>query len=100
VRDRASFAFALVAVAALVQLVDGAVSDCRIAFGSVAHGPWRAMAAEESLRGQPANEDSFARAAEAELDQARPLRDNAYKVPLARNLLVRTLEEVTRPWAS
>jgi xanthine dehydrogenase YagS FAD-binding subunit len=100
VRDRASFAFALVAVAALVQLVDGAVSDCRIAFGGVAHGPWRAMAAEESLRGQPANEDSFARAAEAELDQARPLRDNAYKVPLARNLLVRTLEEVTRPWAS
>lgn len=96
VRDRASFAFALVSVAVLVQLADGAVGDCRIAFGGVAHAPWRALRSEESLRGQPASIDSFARAAEAELAQASPLRENAYKVPLARNLLIRTLEQVTR----
>ena len=97
VRDRASFAFALVSVAALVKVADGAVGDCRIAFGGVAHIPWRARTAEESLRGQPASEDSFARAAEAELELAEPLRDNAFKVPLARNLLIRTLMEVTAP---
>jgi xanthine dehydrogenase YagS FAD-binding subunit len=95
VRERTSFAFALVSAATLVQVIDGAVSDCRIAFGGVAHAPWRALIAEESLRGQPVSEDSFTRAAEAELEQARPLRDNAFKVPLARNLLVRTLAEVT-----
>ena len=97
VRDRASFAFALVSVAALVKVADGAVGDCRIAFGGVAHIPWRARTAEESLRGQPVSEDSFARAVEAELEQAEPLRDNAFKVPLARNLLIRTLMEVTAP---
>jgi xanthine dehydrogenase YagS FAD-binding subunit len=95
VRDRASFAFALVSVAALVQIADDRVGDCRIAFGGLAHVPWRARTAEESLRGQPVSEDSFARAAEAELAQAKPLRDNAFKVPLARNLLVRTLMEAS-----
>jgi xanthine dehydrogenase YagS FAD-binding subunit len=94
VRDRASFAFALVSLAVVAEVSDGVVSDCRLAVGGVAHAPWRALKAEESLRGQPVSEDSFIRAAEAELAQARPLRDNAYKVALARNLLVRTLEEV------
>ncbi len=96
VRDRASFAFALVSVGVVVQVADGAVGDCRIALGGVAHAPWRAVAAEESLRGQPTREDSFIRAAEAELDRATPLRDNAFKVPLARNLLVRVLAEVSQ----
>jgi xanthine dehydrogenase YagS FAD-binding subunit len=94
VRDRASFSFAVVSVAAAVEVADGAVRDCRIALGAVAHGPWRAWRAEESLRGAPATAASFAAAADAELAQAQPLRDNAFKVPLARNLLTTTLAEL------
>jgi xanthine dehydrogenase YagS FAD-binding subunit len=85
VRDRASFAFALVSVAAAY---DGA--DVRIALGGVAHRPWRALVAEQAIR----DGRSFREAAEAELAHARPLRDNAYKVPLATNAIVRLLEEL------
>jgi xanthine dehydrogenase YagS FAD-binding subunit len=60
----------------------------------VAHAPWRATRAEEALRGAPATEEHFAAAADAELAAAQPLRDNAYKVALARNVLVRTLQEL------
>lgn len=95
VRDRASFAFALVSVAAAVRVADGVVADVRLALGGVAHRPWRATAAEEALRGRPATEESFAAAADAELAEARPLRDNGFKVPLARNLVVRTLLQLT-----
>ena len=70
-------------------------ATCRIALGGVAHAPWRATRAEEALRGAPATEERFAAAAEAELAQAEPLRDNAFKVPLARNLIVRTLLDLT-----
>jgi xanthine dehydrogenase YagS FAD-binding subunit len=94
VRDRASFSFAVVSLAVAVEVAEGTVRDCRIALGAVAHGPWRAWRAEESLRGAPATEASFAAAADAELAQARPLRDNAFKVPLARNLLAATLAEL------
>jgi xanthine dehydrogenase YagS FAD-binding subunit len=87
VRDRASFAFALVSVAAAY---DG--DDVRIALGGVAHRPWRALAAEQAIR----DGRGFRDAAEAELAQARPLRDNAYKVPLAVNAIVRVLEELAR----
>jgi xanthine dehydrogenase YagS FAD-binding subunit len=95
VRDRASFSFAVVSVAAALDVVDGTVHDCRIALGAVAHGPWRAWRAEEELRGAPATRERFAAAAEAELAQARPLRDNAFKVPLARNLLTATLTDLS-----
>jgi xanthine dehydrogenase YagS FAD-binding subunit len=95
VRDRASFSFAVVSVAAAVDVADGTVRDCRIALGAVAHGPWRAWRAEEALRGAPATEHSFAAAADAELAQVQPLRDNAFKVPLARNVLVATLAELS-----
>lgn len=94
VRERASFAFALVSVAAALDVVDGEVRDVRIAFGGLAHKPWRAHAAEAVLRGARANVATFTEAAEAELAAARPLRDNAYKLDLARNALVRTLEEL------
>ena len=94
VRDRASFAFAVVSVAAAVDVADGEIRDCRIAFGALAHVPWRATRAEEALRDSPATAESFAAAADAELAQAQPLRDNAFKVPLARNLLVATLTEL------
>ncbi len=96
VRDRASYAFALVSVAAAVDVADGIVRDARIAFGGVAHAPWRATKAEAVLRGAPATEEVFRRAAEAELADAQPLRDNAFKVPLARNTLVRTLLDLTQ----
>jgi xanthine dehydrogenase YagS FAD-binding subunit len=93
-RDRASFAFALVSVAAALRVEDGAVADVRLALGGVAHRPWRATVAEEALLGGPATEEAFAAAADAELAAATPLRDNGFKVPLARNLVVRTLLEV------
>ncbi|MFC5745183.1 FAD binding domain-containing protein [Actinomadura rugatobispora] len=98
VRERASFAFALVSIAAAVDVAaDGSVRDCRIALGGVAHKPWRAWRAEERLRGGPATEERFLRAAEAELEAAEPLRDNGYKVLLARNLIARTLAELAEP---
>jgi len=94
VRDRASFAFALVSVAAVLSVEGGEVADVRLALGGVAHKPWRATVAEERLRGRPATEEAFRAAAEAELASAKPLRDNAYKLPLARNAIVRTLLEL------
>jgi xanthine dehydrogenase YagS FAD-binding subunit len=95
VRDRASYAFAVVSLAAAVEVADGTVRDARIAFGGLAHVPWRATEAEAALRGAPATEEAFAAAADAELAAARPLRDNGFKVPLARNLLVATLRELS-----
>lgn len=91
VRDRASYGFALVSVAAALDAPDGVVRDARIALGGVAPKPWRAWKAEEALRGAPATEEAFRRAAEAELADVQPLPGNAFKVPLARNLIVRTL---------
>ncbi|MFG2042414.1 FAD binding domain-containing protein [Dactylosporangium sp. NPDC048998] len=94
VRDRASFAFAAGSIAAALDVREGVVHDARIAWGAVAHLPWRAWAAERALRGAPATADSFARAADEELAGARPLRDNGYKVPLLRNLTVEVLREM------
>jgi xanthine dehydrogenase YagS FAD-binding subunit len=94
VRERASYSFAVVSVAAALDVADGVVRDCRLALGGVAHAPWRAERAEQALRGGPATEEAFAAAADAELAEARPLRDNAYKVRLARNVVVRTLAEL------
>jgi xanthine dehydrogenase YagS FAD-binding subunit len=96
VRDRASYAFALVSVAAAVDVVDGTIREARVALGGVAHKPWRAARAEDALRGAPASEETFRRAAEAELAEARPLPDNAFKVPMARNTLVSVLRGLTR----
>ena len=95
VRDRASFAFAIVSIAAAVDIEGGVIREARIAFGGVAHAPWRAARAEAVLRGAGATEEVFRHAADAELAEARPLRDNGFKVPLARNLLVRTLAELS-----
>jgi xanthine dehydrogenase YagS FAD-binding subunit len=95
VRDRASYAFALVSVAAALDVADGVVRDARIALGGVAPVPWRAARAEAALRGASATEEAFGRAAEAELTDAQPLPGNAFKIPLARNVLVRTLLDLT-----
>jgi xanthine dehydrogenase YagS FAD-binding subunit len=94
VRERRSFSFALVSVAAVLEVSGGFVEQVRIALGGVAHKPWRAQQAEELLRGETATEPSFARAARAALADAQPLRDNAYKLLLARNVIVRTLVEL------
>ncbi|MFC3994417.1 FAD binding domain-containing protein [Nocardiopsis sediminis] len=91
VRERASYAFAIGSVAAALSVEDGVVRDVRLALGAVASRPWRARAAERALTGRPATPDSFAAAADAELSAARPLRDNAYKVTLMRNLIVSEL---------
>ena len=96
VRDRASYAFALVSVATAIDVTDGIVRDVRIAFGGVAHVPWRARKAEAVLRGAAATGEVFRQAADAELAGAQPLRDNAFKVPLARNILIRTLLDLTQ----
>lgn len=93
VRDRASYAFALVSVAAALHVdSDGRVAEVRIALGGVAHKPWRAHKAEHVLRGAPATPASFEAAAAAELQDARALRDNGFKIELARRTMVATLQ--------
>jgi xanthine dehydrogenase YagS FAD-binding subunit len=98
VRDRASYAFALVSVAAALEVVDGVVRDCRVAFGGVAHKPWRAWRAEEELRGTRAEARSYRAAADAELSDARPLDGfdggNAFKIPLLTRTLVAVLRDL------
>jgi xanthine dehydrogenase YagS FAD-binding subunit len=91
IRDRASFAFALVSVAAALRVEEGRVRDVRLAFGGVAHRPWRATVAEHQLCDEPATERNFGRALDAELAAARPLPGNAFKVELARSAALRSL---------
>jgi xanthine dehydrogenase YagS FAD-binding subunit len=91
VRDRASYAFALVSVAAALELDGTTVKDVRIALGGVAHKPWRATQAEAALKGQPATAENFRAAAELELAAAQPLRDNAFKIELAKRSIVAVL---------
>jgi xanthine dehydrogenase YagS FAD-binding subunit len=97
IRDRASYAFALVSVAAVIELdAHGrSVSRARIALGGVAPVPWRARRAEEVLRGGPVSRAVFRAAAEAELAQAEALAGNAFKVPMARGTMVTVLAELT-----
>jgi xanthine dehydrogenase YagS FAD-binding subunit len=91
VRDRASYAFALVSVAAALEVEDGVVKAVRIALGGVAHKPWRARTAEAALKGGPATGAAFRAAAEAELASARGLRDNGFKIELSRRVIADTL---------
>jgi len=95
VRDRSSYAFALVSVAAAIEVQDDHVADVRLALGGVAHRPWRATRAEEALRGIVLSRDAFAAAADAELTNAQPLKDNGFKIELARRTIVAVLEELT-----
>lgn len=91
VRDRSSYAFALVSVAGALDLDGAMVRDVRIALGGVAPKPWRAWKAEDALRGKPATTENFRAAAEAELEDAQPLRDNGFKIELARRTIVAVL---------
>jgi len=94
VRDRASYAFGVASVAAALDVAGGVVRDARIALGAVAPLPWRAQTAERVLAGRPATAEWFGRAADAELAGAAPLPDNAFKITLVRNVLVRMLCEL------
>jgi xanthine dehydrogenase YagS FAD-binding subunit len=94
VRDRASFAFAVLSVAAVLELHEEVVVDVRVAWGGLAAKPWRARSAEAALRGHRPGIDALQAAFETELAEAEPLPDNAFKVPLARRLAVHTLLEL------
>ncbi|HEX8721800.1 MAG TPA: xanthine dehydrogenase family protein subunit M [Pyrinomonadaceae bacterium] len=96
VRDRASYAFALVAVAAALELDGNNVRQARVVLGGVAHKPWRSPEAEAALVGRPASEESFRRAADAALAGAKPLAYNAYKVELGKRAVVRALMRAAR----
>ncbi|MBP0946184.1 xanthine dehydrogenase family protein subunit M [Pseudomonas alliivorans] len=93
VRDRASYAFALVSVAAALELDGDVVTDARLALGGVAHKPWRDKQVERLLIGKPATRESFAAAADAMLADAQPLEHNAFKVKLARRAIIRALSD-------
>lgn len=94
VRDRASYAFALVSVAAALDLDGDRIGDVRIAYGGVAHKPWRAFKAEAALRGGPATREAFRAAADAELADAQPLSGNGFKIGLAKRTLVAVLGDL------
>ncbi|WP_419814564.1 FAD binding domain-containing protein [Glacieibacterium sp.] len=94
VRDRASYAFALISVAAALEVSGGKVGDVRLALGGVAHKPWRAFKAETMLRGGPATLQAFRAAADAELADARPLNDNGFKIELAARTMTAVLAEL------
>lgn len=94
VRDRASYAFALVSVAAALELEDGIVKQVRLALGGVAHKPWRATAAEQYLVGKSANAQIFQEAAELELQPAKAFLHNGFKIELAKRTIVSVLTEL------
>jgi xanthine dehydrogenase YagS FAD-binding subunit len=96
VRDRASYAFALVSVAAVVEAMGGRIRSARLAFGGLAPKPWRVSLAEEGLAGASASASAFDAAAAAVLDGARGYGGNDFKIPLARRTLHAVLAETTR----
>lgn len=100
VRDRLSYAFALVSVAAALDLDGGTIKAARIALGGVAHKPWRVEAAEETLVGQAAGEAAFLRAADAILHGARGYGHNDFKLALAKNAIVQALSTAARGTAA
>jgi xanthine dehydrogenase YagS FAD-binding subunit len=91
IRDRASYAFALVSVAAALELDGSVIRSARIALGGIAHKPWRDAAVEQALVGKSVSQETFSEAAEALLQGAEPLEHNAFKIKLARRAIVRAL---------
>jgi xanthine dehydrogenase YagS FAD-binding subunit len=96
IRDRLSYAFALVSIAAALELEGGTIKEARLALGSVAHKPWRDPTAEAALRGQTADEAAFARAADILLRDAKGYGHNTFKIDLARRGIVRALTQAAR----
>jgi xanthine dehydrogenase YagS FAD-binding subunit len=95
-RDRASYEFALASAAVVVQVSGGKIQRGRVAMGGVGTKPWRSKEAEQALQGHEANEHTFRAAAEAALKPAKPLRDNAFKVELAKRAVTRALQVATQ----
>jgi xanthine dehydrogenase YagS FAD-binding subunit len=93
IRDRLSYAFALVSVAAALEIENGVIRQARLALGGVAHKPWRDQRAEAQLSDAPATRESFARAAETVLRQARGFGHNDFKIELARRAILRALSQ-------
>ncbi|KRP44965.1 xanthine dehydrogenase YagS FAD-binding subunit [Pseudomonas libanensis] len=93
IRDRASYAFALVSVAAALELDGETIIDARLALGGVAHKPWRDRAVETSLIGQAVSRETFSNAADALLQDAEPLEHNGFKIKLARRAIIRALSD-------
>ena len=93
IRDRLSYAFALVSVAAALELEGDSIKEARLALGGVAHKPWRDPSAEAALRGQGASQATFARAADLLLRDAKGFEHNAFKIDLARRVIVRALTQ-------
>jgi xanthine dehydrogenase YagS FAD-binding subunit len=93
IRDRLSYAFALVSVAAALELEGGRIKGARLALGGVAHKPWRDLEAEAALRNQAADSNTFAKAAQILLRDAKGFSHNAFKIDLARRAIVRTLTQ-------
>ena len=93
IRDRASYAFALVSVAAALELDGTRIKQARIAIGGVAHKPWRAREAEKFLAGKEATEENFKEAAQMEMQSAKPLSHNAFKIELGKRAIVRALSK-------
>ncbi|ASQ92276.1 xanthine dehydrogenase family protein subunit M [Streptomyces sp. 11-1-2] len=96
VRDRASYEFALVSVAAIVSADQGTISGARVAFGGVAHKPWRSVEAEDALTGRPATMATYRDAAEAAMRDAVGRGDNDFKIELAKRTLCRTLAQAAQ----
>jgi xanthine dehydrogenase YagS FAD-binding subunit len=96
IRDRLSYAFALVSIAAALELQGDTIKEARLALGGVAHKPWRDTAAEAALRGQAANQATFTRAAELLLRDARGYAHNSFKIDLARRGIVRALTQAAQ----
>jgi xanthine dehydrogenase YagS FAD-binding subunit len=94
-RDRQSYAFALVSVAAGLEMDGDTIKSAGLALGGVAHKPWRSKEAEAALAGKPANVESFRRAAALALAGAHGYKDNAFKVELAKQCIVRALTQAS-----
>jgi xanthine dehydrogenase YagS FAD-binding subunit len=93
IRDRLSYAFALVSVAAALELERGAIKEARLALGGVAHRPWRDPSAEAALRGQNTDQSTFTRVADIVLRDAKGFEHNTFKVDLARRVIIRALAQ-------
>jgi len=100
IRDRSSYAFALVSVAAGLVIRDNVIREVRVAMGGVAHKPWRAAETEKYLNGKAATDENFAAAAEAEMKAAKPFEHNRFKVELGKRAIVHALRRATKTAAA
>jgi xanthine dehydrogenase YagS FAD-binding subunit len=96
VRDRASYAFALVSVAAILEMDGGNIKSSRVALGGVALKPWRAHKVEQALAGKQPNEQNFRAAADAELADAKGYKYNSFKIELAKRAITQALGTVSK----